>query len=93
MPSPSSTASASTASRRWSTVSGAPRSAPALAESFETALRLSGGIAEVIFPDNEELDADAVLESARLPGLRFSVPSLEPRMFSFNNPGRRLSHL
>jgi excinuclease ABC subunit A len=63
-----------------------PEAAQRLAESFETALRLSSGIAEVAFPDNGAL-APLLFSSrhaCRICG--FSVPPLEPRMFSFNNP-------
>ena len=57
-----------------------------LAESFETALRLSGGLARLAFleaPEREEL-----IFSSRhaCPVCGYSVPSLEPKLFSFNNP-------
>ena len=57
-----------------------------LAESFETAINLSDGIARVAFmdtPDEEEL-----IFSARFacPLCGYSISELEPRMFSFNNP-------
>ncbi len=56
-----------------------------LTESFETALRLSGGTAQVL-----DLDADAapLAFSANFacPECGFGVPELEPRLFSFNNP-------
>ncbi|MCH8544801.1 MAG: excinuclease ABC subunit UvrA [Alcanivorax sp.] len=56
-----------------------------LAESFETALELADGIA-VIAP-MEGNDAEVVF-SARFacPHCGYSIPELEPRMFSFNNP-------
>jgi excinuclease ABC subunit A len=57
-----------------------------LAESFETALKLSDGTASVQFTD---AGAPApLLFSSRhsCPVCGFAVPSLEPRMFSFNNP-------
>jgi len=61
-------------------------SAQRLAESFETALRLSGGLARLIFldePDREEL----VFSSKHAcPICGYSVPALEPKLFSFNNP-------
>ncbi len=57
-----------------------------LAESFETALRLSGGIAEVLFPDNAALAPMLFSNRHACPVCGFSVPPLEPRMFSFNNP-------
>ncbi|WP_111658234.1 excinuclease ABC subunit UvrA [Isoalcanivorax indicus] len=56
-----------------------------LAESFETALELADGIA-VIAP-MEGHDAEVVF-SARFacPHCGYSIPELEPRLFSFNNP-------
>ncbi|SFI10771.1 excinuclease ABC subunit UvrA [Modicisalibacter xianhensis] len=56
-----------------------------LAESFETALNLSDGIAVVHFMDGERED---LTFSARFacPVCGYSIAELEPRMFSFNNP-------
>ncbi|MFC2993526.1 MULTISPECIES: excinuclease ABC subunit UvrA [Halomonas] len=56
-----------------------------LAESFETALNLSDGIAMVHFMDGEQ---DDIAFSARFacPVCGYSIAELEPRMFSFNNP-------
>ncbi len=56
-----------------------------LAESFETALDLSEGIAVVIDMDAV---ADDLLFSARFacPECGHSIRELEPRLFSFNNP-------
>ncbi|MBZ9567180.1 excinuclease ABC subunit UvrA [Modicisalibacter tunisiensis] len=56
-----------------------------LAESFETALNLSDGIAIVHFMDGER---DDLTFSARFacPVCGYSIAELEPRMFSFNNP-------
>ncbi|PXX94942.1 excinuclease ABC subunit UvrA [Halomonas sp. LBP4] len=56
-----------------------------LAESFETALALSDGIAVVHFMDGEQAD---IPFSARFacPVCGYSIAELEPRMFSFNNP-------
>ncbi|EWG98330.1 excinuclease ABC subunit UvrA [Halomonas sp. BC04] len=56
-----------------------------LAESFETALGLSDGIAMVHFMDGE---ADDIIFSARFacPVCGYAIAELEPRMFSFNNP-------
>ena len=57
-----------------------------LAESLETALRLSGGLARLAFldaPDREEI----VFSSRHAcPVCGYSVPPLEPKLFSFNNP-------
>jgi excinuclease ABC subunit A len=57
-----------------------------LAESFETATGLADGIARVAFMDAPER-GDLVF-SARYacPVCGYSIPELEPRMFSFNNP-------
>ncbi|MDX1796076.1 MAG: excinuclease ABC subunit UvrA [Hydrogenovibrio sp.] len=57
-----------------------------LAESFETALHLADGIAQVIPMD--ESDDFYLLFSERFscPQCGYSVPELEPRIFSFNNP-------
>ncbi|GAB4179123.1 MAG: excinuclease ABC subunit UvrA [Wenzhouxiangellaceae bacterium] len=58
-----------------------------LAESFETALALSGGLA-VIAPMDPDSGVDELLFSANFacPVCDYSLPELEPRMFSFNNP-------
>jgi len=57
-----------------------------LAESFETALELSGGTAVVA--DMDDADAEEMLFSANFacPVCGYSMRELEPRMFSFNNP-------
>ena len=57
-----------------------------LAESFETALRLSGGIARLAFLD--EPGREELIFSSRhaCPVCGYSVPPLEPKLFSFNNP-------
>ena len=57
-----------------------------LAESFETALELTDGIATVC--DMDDQDAPELTFSARFacPTCGYSIPELEPRMFSFNNP-------
>ncbi len=57
-----------------------------LAESFETALRLSGGTARVVCM--EKAADEGLLFSNRhaCPECGFSVPLLEPKMFSFNSP-------
>ncbi len=57
-----------------------------LAESFETALQLTDGVALVRSMDDE--DAEPLVFSARFacPTCGYSISELEPRMFSFNNP-------
>ncbi|HEY1898375.1 MAG TPA: excinuclease ABC subunit UvrA [Steroidobacteraceae bacterium] len=60
-----------------------------LAESFETALRLSGGLAHLIFlPGAGAPATEPMVLSSRhaCPVCGYSVPPLEPKMFSFNNP-------
>jgi excinuclease ABC subunit A len=63
-----------------------PEAAQRLAESFETALRQSGGVVQVTFPDNAALTPLLFSNRHACPVCGFSVPPLEPRMFSFNNP-------
>ncbi|EMG9191461.1 TPA: excinuclease ABC subunit UvrA [Morganella morganii] len=57
-----------------------------LAESFETALTLSGGTA--IIADMEDNRAEELVFSANFacPVCGYSMSELEPRLFSFNNP-------
>lgn len=56
-----------------------------IADSFETALSLSEGIASIGFLDGDQPDR---LYSANYacPVCGYSISELEPRMFSFNNP-------
>ncbi|MEX0335033.1 excinuclease ABC subunit UvrA [Vibrio tubiashii] len=56
-----------------------------LAESFETTLELSGGIAVVAAMDG---DGEEIVFSANFacPHCGYSMQELEPRLFSFNNP-------
>ena len=56
-----------------------------MAESFETALGLSEGIALISYMDGEEED---LMFSAKFacPICNYSLTELEPRLFSFNNP-------
>ena len=57
-----------------------------LAESFETALNLSDGVAHVIDMDNAELPPSIFSARFACPTCGYSIAELEPRMFSFNNP-------
>jgi len=57
-----------------------------LAESFETALSLAEGVARVSFMDDEKRDELVFSSRFACPHCGYSVPELEPRMFSFNNP-------
>jgi len=58
-----------------------------LAESFETAITLSDGLAIIAAMEGEE-ELEEKLLSARFscPYCDYSLQELEPRMFSFNNP-------
>ncbi len=55
-----------------------------LAESFETALALGGGRARVLWLDDDSLQAFSARHAC--PHCDYSVGTLEPRLFSFNNP-------
>lgn len=56
-----------------------------LAESFETALNLTDGIARVAYMEDKQAD---IVFSSRFacPECGYSLSELEPRLFSFNNP-------
>ena len=56
-----------------------------LAESFETALRLGKGIARLAFADSKTEDITFSSLHA-CPTCGHSMPPLEPKIFSFNNP-------
>ena len=58
-----------------------------IAESFETCLNLTDGIA-IIAPMNSEDALDEIIFSSRFacPQYGYAISELEPRMFSFNNP-------
>jgi len=62
-----------------------PDLATRLAESFETALKLADGVVKTAPLDGEGTET---VFSARFacPVCNYSVPELEPRLFSFNNP-------
>ncbi len=60
-----------------------------LAESFETTLGLSDGIARIVPMDKDKAkDIDEIIFSAKFacPECGYSLSELEPRLFSFNNP-------
>src|SRR6218665_2272498 len=68
-----------------------PDIASRLAESFETALKLADGIAFAEFADQFEDDGKApkrlvFSEKFADPISGFTIPEIEPRLFSFNNP-------
>lgn len=56
-----------------------------LAESFETALKLGEGVAIVHFMESKKEDLTFSAKFA-CPFCGYSLPELEPRLFSFNNP-------
>lgn len=57
-----------------------------LAESFETALELTGGIAVIDYMDDSEHDPLIFSANFACPHCGYSMQELEPRLFSFNNP-------
>jgi excinuclease ABC subunit A len=62
-----------------------------LAESFETAVRLTDGLASIAWMDNEEgstKNREDLVFSSKLacPVCGYSLSELEPRIFSFNSP-------
>ncbi|MFO7326775.1 MAG: excinuclease ABC subunit UvrA, partial [Pseudomonadota bacterium] len=58
-----------------------------LAESFETALRLGKGVARLAFAGGGRHGEELVFSSLHAcPQCGYSVPQLEPKMFSFNSP-------
>ncbi|WP_406812525.1 excinuclease ABC subunit UvrA [Histophilus somni] len=57
-----------------------------LAESFETALELSGGTAIVADMENSQVEELIFSANFACPHCGYSIPELEPRLFSFNNP-------
>jgi excinuclease ABC subunit A len=57
-----------------------------LAESFETALRLSGGLARLVFLDEPAREELVFSSRHACPVCGYSVPPLTPALFSFNNP-------
>ena len=67
-----------------------PDMAARLAESFETALDLADGLAFAEFADTSEGESEPrrILFSSKFacPVSGFTIPEIEPRLFSFNNP-------
>ena len=67
-----------------------PDMAARLAESFETALDLADGLAVAEFADTAEGESEPrrILFSSKFacPVSGFTIPEIEPRLFSFNNP-------
>jgi excinuclease ABC subunit A len=63
-----------------------PDAAARLAESFETALRLSGGLARLTHLEEPAREETVFSSRHACPVCGYSVPPLEPKLFSFNNP-------
>jgi len=67
-----------------------PDMASRLADSMETAIRLADGIAVAEYADETEADGTPrrILFSEKFacPVSGFTIPEIEPRLFSFNNP-------
>ena len=57
-----------------------------LAESFETALRLGEGLALLVDMDDAEAAQQMFSSRYSCPICDYSLPELEPRLFSFNSP-------
>ena len=57
-----------------------------LAESFETALELSGGVAQVAAMDDSLQEEMVFSANFACPTCGYAMSELEPRLFSFNNP-------
>jgi len=58
-----------------------------LAESFETAINLTDGIAKIAWMDDEQKKEEIAFSSRfACPTCGYSLNELEPRLFSFNNP-------
>ncbi|HEX5420664.1 MAG TPA: excinuclease ABC subunit UvrA, partial [Gammaproteobacteria bacterium] len=57
-----------------------------LADSFETALALGDGVAQVVDMDDENKAPLVFSNKFACPECGYSIASLEPRLFSFNNP-------
>ncbi|MCQ8879179.1 excinuclease ABC subunit UvrA [Pseudoalteromonas shioyasakiensis] len=57
-----------------------------LAESFETALELSSGVATIASMDNDGSEELLLSANFACPTCGYAMTELEPRLFSFNNP-------
>jgi excinuclease ABC subunit A len=57
-----------------------------LAESFEQALELSNGVAQIAYMDEPEKDEIIFSANFACPSCGYAMTELEPRLFSFNNP-------
>src|SRR2546429_9666209 len=59
-----------------------------LAESLETALRLSGGVARLAFLDEPTPEEHLFSHPPSCPACGYSAPPLEPQLVSVTNPPR-----
>ncbi|MDF1654675.1 MAG: excinuclease ABC subunit UvrA [Coxiellaceae bacterium] len=57
-----------------------------LAESFETTIRLADGLAAIMDMDDEAAEPRTFSAKMACNECGYSLPELEPRLFSFNNP-------
>ena len=57
-----------------------------LAESFETAIRLSSGLAAIMSMDEDKAEPEVFSAKMACNECGYSLLELEPRLFSFNNP-------
>jgi len=57
-----------------------------LAESFETALDVGDGVAQIVFMDDRNRAPIVFSNKFACPECGYSIAELEPRLFSFNNP-------
>jgi len=57
-----------------------------IADSFETALTLSGGLATIAYMDSKSKEEIIFSSQFACNVCGYSIPEMEPRMFSFNNP-------
>ncbi len=57
-----------------------------LAESFETALGLADGVAQIVFMDDPEREPLIFSDKFACSICGYGIVELEPRLFSFNNP-------
>jgi excinuclease ABC subunit A len=63
-----------------------PDVAQRLAESFETALRMSDGVARISFMDDPTREELVFSDKFACTVCGYSIADLEPKLFSFNNP-------
>ncbi|MFI4889994.1 MAG: excinuclease ABC subunit UvrA [Steroidobacterales bacterium] len=63
-----------------------PDLAQRLAESFETALRISQGVARIAYMNDPQRPDDVFSDKFACPICNYSLSELEPRLFSFNSP-------